>query len=132
MTLPTPASPQPSRLRILLVENDSSLRRSLQLLLQARGFDVRAHASGITLLQDDAWDGAACMVADHHLQNPDGFEILSSLRARGWSGPALLITDRLSAELSDQAMAEGFARVIEQPFREGMVADTVARLTGSL
>lgn len=131
MNSSAPALPLPLRLRILLVEDDSTLRRSLQLSLQARGYDVRAHASGVTMLQDSAWVDAACMVADSHLERPNGFEILSSLRARGWAGPALLIADDLSDELCDRATAGGFAQVIEQPFRESAVADTVARLTGS-
>lgn len=130
MNSSAPALPLPSRPRILLVEDDSTLRRSLQLSLQARGFEVRAHASGVTMLQDAAWADAACMLADCHLEKPDGFEILSSLRARGWEGPALLICDELSDDLCDRAIAGGFAQIIEPPFRDSVVADTVARLTG--
>ena len=129
MTLPPPVHSQPPRPRILLVEDDSAVRRSLQLLLQARGYDVRAHASGITMLEDPAWLEAACMVADYRLEGPDGFEILSRLRAKGWAGPAVLITAYPSADLAQRAQAGGFSQVIEKPFREGVVADTVARLT---
>ncbi|WP_454884211.1 response regulator [Sphingomonas oryzagri] len=129
MTIPTPASPPPSRPRILLVEDDSAVRRSLQLLLQARGYEVRAHASGATMLEDPACAQAACMVADYRLDGLDGLEVLSRLRAKGWAGPALLITAHPSVELADRAAAGGFAQIIEKPFREGVVADAVARLT---
>lgn len=129
MIAPTPAASPPSRPRILLVEDDSAVRRSLQLLLQARGWDVRAHASGATMLEDPAWRQAACMVADYQLAGLDGFEVLARLRAKGWAGPAVLITAYPSAELTDRAAAGGFAQVIEKPFREGAVADAVARLT---
>lgn len=129
MTISMPAFPPPSRPRILLVEDDSAVRRSLQLLLQARGYEVRAHASGATMLEDPAWAQAACMVADYRLDGLDGLEVLSRLRAKGWDGPALLITAHPSAELADRAAESGFAQVIEKPFREGVVADAVARLT---
>ena len=128
MTLQTPVPSPPLRPRILLVEDDSAVRRSLQLLLQARGYDVRAHASGVTMLEDPAWSEAACMVADYQLEDLDGFEILSRLRAKGWAGPAVLITAYPSNELTDRAATGGFAQVIEKPFREGVVADAVARL----
>ena len=128
MSAPMLAVSQP-RPRILLIEDDSAVRRSLQLLLQARGYDVRAHANGVTMLADPAWAEAACMVADYQLDGLDGLEILSRLRARGWAGPALLITAHGSPELASRASASGFAQVIEKPFREGVVADAVARLT---
>lgn len=128
MSAPTLAA-VPPRPRILLIEDDSAVRRSLQLLLQARGYDVRAHANGTTMLADPACAAAACMVADYQLDGLDGVEILSRLRARGWAGPALLITAHPSSELAGRAAASGFAQVIEKPFREGAVADAVARLT---
>lgn len=116
------------RPRILLAEDDAAVRRSLQLLLQARGYDVRAHASGRTLLADPMCSSAACLVADYQLDELDGFEILSTLRARGWSGPALLITAYPTSDLQERAARRGFEAVIEKPFREGAVAEAVARL----
>jgi FixJ family two-component response regulator len=112
----------------LLAEDDAAVRRSLQLLLQARGYDVRAHANGRTLLDDPLCSGAACLVADYQLDELDGFEILSRLRARGWIGPAVLITAYPSPVLQERAAGRGFEAVIEKPFREGAVAETVARL----
>ncbi|PZU64029.1 response regulator [Sphingobium sp.] len=116
------------RPKILLAEDDAAVRRSLQLLLQARGYDVRAHASGRTLLDDPLWSNAACLVADYRLDELDGFEILSCLRSRGWSGHAVLITAYPAADLQQRAANGGFEAVIEKPFREGAVGDTIDRL----
>lgn len=117
-----------TRPRILLVEDDAAVRRSLQLLLQARGYDVRAHASGKTLLNDPLALEAACLVADYQIDDSDGFDILSRLRSEKWGGRAVLITAHPSQELAERAAAHGFDAVIEKPFREGAVSDTVARL----
>jgi FixJ family two-component response regulator len=116
------------RPKVLLAEDDAGVRRSLQLLLQARGYDVRAHASGRTLLADPMCSGAVCLVADYRLDELNGFEVLSTLRARGWNGPAVLITAYSTADLQEHAASRGFQAVIEKPFREGAVAETVARL----
>ncbi|WP_454887560.1 response regulator [Sphingomonas oryzagri] len=122
------AAPGSGRPRILLAEDDAAVRRSLQLLLQARGYDVRAHASGKTLLEDPLGTEAACLVADLQLDEVDGFEILSRLRSRGWQGPAVLITAYPTPDLEERAASRGFGAVIEKPFREGALGDTIARL----
>ena len=50
--------------RILLVEDDDAVRRSLQLLLVAQGYDVRAYRSGKGLAEDPEALKAACLLAD--------------------------------------------------------------------
>lgn len=122
------ASPARERPRLLLVEDDDGVRRSLQLLLRGRGFDVRAYSAGAALLADPLADGAGCFVADFHMEDLDGVEVLTRLRSRGWSGPAVLITAYPSEQLKERALAEGFSEVLEKPFREQVLGDTIVRL----
>lgn len=124
-------APARERPRLLLVEDDAGVRRSLQLLFRARGFDVRAYATGDSLLADTLSHDACCFVADYRLEQIDGIEVLSRLRASGWSGPAVLITAFPSAELSERALAHGFDQILEKPFREHALGDAVVRLTGA-
>lgn len=124
------ASRAGDRPRLLLVEDDAAVRRSLQLLLRARGFDVRAYAAGAALLADPLVSDACCMVADYRLEEIDGIELLARLRDKGWAGPALLITGFASADLTARALAGGFSQVLEKPFYDHALADAVARLTG--
>jgi len=114
--------------RILLVEDDPGVRRSLQLLLQANGFDVRAYASGSTLLADDTTLDATCLVADYRMSDCDGVDTLVKLRAKGWAGPAILITGFPSADLTDRAKQAGFAAIFEKPLRHRGVVQAVERL----
>jgi len=116
------------RPRILLVEDDPGVRRSLQLLLQARGYDVRAHAIGATLLADPAVETAVCLIADYRLTGLDGVEVLQALRARGWLGPAILITAFGSPSLTARAAAAGYASVVEKPMRDKILVATLTRL----
>src|SRR3546814_8300520 len=97
-------SPTGERPRLLLLEDDAGVRRSLQLLFLARGFDVRAYAAGSALLADPAACDAFCFIADYRLDATDGVEVFCPLRARGCSGPALLITAFPSADLTDLAL----------------------------
>lgn len=119
------------RATILLVEDDPGVRRSLQLLLQARGYLVRAFASGIDLLADPASVKAACLVADYRLDGLDGLAVQRQLRARGWRGGAILITAFNDKDLAEQARAEGFSDVIDKPLLERALSGAVARLVGA-
>ncbi len=115
---------------LLLAEEDAGLRRSLQLLLRSRGFDVHAYAKGAALLADPQADTACCIVADYHLEELSGIEILARLRQRGWSGPAVLLTPFCTADIRESASAQGFAHVLEKPIRDYTLGNAVARLTG--
>jgi FixJ family two-component response regulator len=117
------------RERILLVEDDPAVRRSMQLLLQAQGFDVRAYANGITLLADETNDDAKCFVADYRMDDLNGIAVLTRLRERGWSGPAVLITAYATNDLSGAAIAAGFDVVLEKPLRKHALVEAVMRLT---
>lgn len=121
----------PARPKVLLVEDDTAVRRSLQLVLQARGFEVKAFAGPEPLLRDHATGDAACLVADYRLQQGrTGLDVLKELRQRRWAGPAVLITAYPSDTLRDEADQCGFAGVLAKPFRDRELADTVTRLIG--
>jgi FixJ family two-component response regulator len=115
---------------ILLVEDDAAVRRSLQLLLSSRGYDVRSYGSSIALLADAANRTAVCFVTDYRMPELDGIAVLRSLRGGGWKGSAILITAFPTPDLARRALAEGFDIVLEKPLRGSAVADAVSRLTG--
>lgn len=113
------------RPRILLVEDEPGVRRSLQLLLQAQGFDVRAYATASTLLADRTALGSTCLVTDYRLEDMTGTAMVAALRERGWGGVAILITAFPSAQVAAEARAAGVAATIEKPFREHALVDAV-------
>jgi FixJ family two-component response regulator len=113
---------------IAIVEDDPSVRRSLQLLFKGQGFEVRAYPSGEALTSSDAFSDAACLVSDYKLDALDGIALLSHLRAQGWQGPAVLITGFPSAQLSERAANSGYAAVFDKPLCERSLIETVLRL----
>ncbi len=117
-----------ARPRILIVEDDAGVRRSMQLLLQAQGFDVRAYAAGPPLLADAAARTPDCFIADYRLDGEDGIMVLAALRRSGWNGPAILISAFKSEDLSRHALEAGFTTVFEKPLREHALVDAVSRL----
>lgn len=121
-------APRTTRPQLLLVEDDPAVRRSMQLLLQAQGYVVRAYATGQALIDDEKAIEAHCFIADYRLEHMDGITVLSQLRERGWRGPAILVTAFPSTELSDRAREAGFSSIFDKPLRQYELVDTVSRL----
>ena len=118
----------PDRPRVLLVEDDDALRRSLQLLLVARGYDVRAYPNGDGLACDPEALRSACLVADLVYPGGDGLGLLQDLREVGWDGAAILISGHMTDEWAARARAIGFDAVLSKPIGETVLATWVARL----
>lgn len=122
------AVPRP---RVLIAEDDASTRRSLLMLLTGHGFDAIAYATAEQALADAVRRPPACLVADYRLDREDGIGLLVKLRARGWNGPAILISGYGSNSVCANAKAAGFALVFDKPMREHVLVDALQRLTGS-
>lgn len=116
------------RARLLVVEDEPALRRSLQLLLHANGFEVRAYGSGAALLADPAPLHAVCLIADYRMPDCNGVETLKALRARGWDGRAIMISGFLGDDLRRDATAAGFDIILEKPIRDQMLVNAIDRL----
>lgn len=126
MTL-SPSSSE-GRIPILLVEDDPAIRRSLQLHLRARHFDVRAFGAGQPTLADGAAGDAAALITEYRLPDGDGLRLLTTLRAKAWRGVAVLLTSETTADLEEAARSAGYARVLRKPIIEAAVGDLVERL----
>lgn len=120
-------SEQIDRPRILVVEDDAGVRRSLQLLLRGRGYDVRAYATGRQMLADPSLDDAVCLITDYRMDDMNGLDILRDLRARGWYKPAILITAFHGTDLVSMARNAGFEDVLEKPLQDRVLVAAIDR-----
>jgi FixJ family two-component response regulator len=117
---------QTERPRILLSEDDPAVRRSIQLLLVSRGYDVRAYTSASALLSDPLVHSASGLVADYRMPDVDGITMLKRLRAAGWRGAALLITGFNAREFARRAADEGYNAVLEKPLQDQELLNKLA------
>jgi two-component system response regulator FixJ len=119
------------RKRILLVEDDAAVRRSLQLVLAGDGYEVRAYGAGQGLAKDTEAMQAACIIADLMLQESDAIDLLGQMRRAGWKGSALLISGHLDDQWRSQALNAGFDAVLEKPISGAPLLKEVRRLIGT-
>lgn len=122
------AANPPDRPRVLLVEDDAAVRRSLQLLLVGQGYDVRAYSSAAGLAQDPEALRADCLVADLLIPDGNAVTLLSDLRGCGWKGPAVLISGHLTNEWAERALAHGYAAAFAKPIGDAVLTKCLARL----
>ena len=114
--------------KIVLVEDDDDVRRSLTLLLRARGFTVEVYRSGVELLSNRRLPDADCYVIDYKMPRIDGLELIAKLRAIGLTIPALLITGFFSNTLKARACEAGYHDVIEKPPLNRALMDAIDRI----
>jgi FixJ family two-component response regulator len=111
--------------RVLVVEDDDSMREAIERLLNAAGFGCAAYASADTLLARGVYEDSACVICDLRLPGMSGLELLATLRERGISLPFILITAHDSPGLRQEAMRCGAAAYLAKPFRGTTLLEAV-------
>jgi two-component system OmpR family response regulator/two-component system response regulator QseB len=81
-------------MRVLLVEDDDMIGRSLQQALETNGWSVDWVRDGLLAQSALADGGYACVLLDLGLPKRDGVEVLRQARARGDATPVLVLTAR--------------------------------------
>jgi two-component system response regulator FixJ len=104
----------PAGRTVLIVDDDPAVRCSLQFCLEIEGFLVRSYSSGSDLLNDQNVPQSGCLVIDYRLPSMNGLDLLSALRRRKVTLPAILITTDPSMSVRAQTAAAG-AVLVEKP-----------------
>ena len=111
--------------RVLVIEDESRILRSLEKGLQAAGFEVEAAATGeegSRLATSQAFD---CIVLDWMLPGRDGLQVLSDLRKSRQATPVLMLTARDAIEDRVLGLDSGAEDYLVKPFA---FAELLARL----
>jgi FixJ family two-component response regulator len=78
--------------RILVVDDDASVRRALLRLLRSYGYEVETFESAAELLASVATSGAFCLVTDIRMPGMGGVELCEQLHAAGRDLPTVFVT----------------------------------------
>lgn len=119
-----PPTPPPM---LLLVDDDPAVRASLQFSFELEGFEVEAFDSGETLMAQESLARHDCLILDYRLPGVDGLTLLSLLRDRGETCPAVIITSNPPRSVRARASNAG-AVLIEKPLLSDDLTGAVRRL----
>jgi two-component system, OmpR family, response regulator MprA len=115
--------------RILVVDDDHAVRRSIDRALRLEGYDVVTVPSGGEALEALALGPLDAVVLDLGLPDLDGLSVCRSIRAAGDDTPVLMLTARDAIDDRVQGLDAGADDYLVKPFA---LAELLARLRALL
>jgi two-component system response regulator FixJ len=116
-----------------IIEDDSTVRESIRLLLVAEGYDARTYVSAIDFLGALEPDETGCVVTDVSLPGMSGVELLTHIMERGLSLPVIVMTGQANVPMAVSAMKQGAVDFMEKPFSsDALVAAVRKALSGAV
>ena len=105
-------------MKILLVDDDSSVRRVLQFKLQKQGYTVVTAADGILALQELKKNPFDLLLSDIRMPRLSGIELLSEAKSAQPNIKVILITAHATVNQAVQAVKLGAFDYITKPFED--------------
>jgi len=103
---------------ISVVDDDTSVRESLQCLIRSFGFAVEAFASAEEFLNSGNLHNTRCMILDVRMPVMNGLELQRRLAASHREIPVIFITAHGDEAARSQALKDGAVDYLIKPFRE--------------
>ncbi len=130
MTEQSPLSESHGRKRILLVEDDQLLLKSLQKFLALIGYEVvgvESVEAAIATFEGQTFD---LLITDYHLTGLTGLDLARTLRTSGIRLPIILISAFVTDDVRASAKEFGIDSVLAKPMvlrtLDGIVANALA------
>jgi two-component system response regulator MprA len=102
--------------RLLVVDDDPSIRSVLGRSLPYEGFDVTSAADGLAALEVLREQAVDCLILDIGLPGIDGLEVCRRLRKAGDSTPIILLTAYDGVGNRDGGLQAGADDYLVKPF----------------
>jgi len=102
--------------KVLVVDDDASIRFTLEAVLGDAGLTVESYANGGSVLQAFEARGADAVLTDLAMSEMDGLQVLERLRAHDPSVPVLMLTAHGSERIAVAAMKAGAYDYLPKPF----------------
>ena len=117
---------------ISVVDDDQSVRESLEGLLRSVGFAVKVFASAEEFMNSSHLRETDCLILDVRMPGMDGLELHRNLVASHREMPVIFITAHGSnEETRARALRDGAVDYLIKPFGEDEILNAVKKALGS-
>ena len=117
---------------IYVIDDDESVRDSLDFLLRSSQFLVKTYDSAAAFIETLPDIAFGCIITDVRMPGLSGIELLKQLRERDVKFPVIVMTGHGDVPLAVEAMKIGAADFFEKPFdSDSIVAAVRAALSNS-
>jgi FixJ family two-component response regulator len=116
--------------KISVVDDDESVRESLQGLLKSVGFGVSSFNSAEAFLESESIPSTECLILDLRMPGMSGIDLQRELMGRDLRIPIIFVTAHYDATIRSQVLAEGALACLRKPFAEKELLDAVESALG--
>lgn len=118
-------------LNVAIVDDDERVRRALDRLLRAAGFNPLGYASAEEFLARPARVQPDCLIVDIQLRGMSGFELCRRLTAAGAVPPVIFITAHEESDTPEQARQAGCVAYFTKPVAGVVLLAAIRRASGA-
>jgi RNA polymerase sigma factor (sigma-70 family) len=116
------------RPRVFVVDDDSSIRYGLGMLLESEGFTVQTHKSGEEFLAAYDHESQGCLILDLCMPGLGGLEVQAELAKRGSRLPIIFLTAFGDIPMTVDAIKAGADDFLTKPADFDILVDKVRAL----
>jgi FixJ family two-component response regulator len=121
-----------SRVRVAVVDDEASVRRSVERLLRSAGIEVETFPTGRDFLNVVRGRSLHFLVLDLHMPAMNGFEVCEELRRSGIHMPVAIITGHDMPEYRTRATAAGVVAYLPKPIDDKVLLGAIAAATAGV
>jgi RNA polymerase sigma factor (sigma-70 family) len=126
-SLPERSKPTPNFAAsiVFIVDDDISVRESLELLIRAKGWQAETFESAKEFLDRPRVVVPSCLVLDVSLPDLNGLELQKRVAVERTEMPIIFITGHGDVPMSVEAMKAGAAEFLTKPFSMDVLVSTI-------
>ena len=117
----------PEKTKVLIIDDEEDMRRSISQFMVLSGFETETYDSAANVLPVINPDFDGVIISDIRMPGMDGMELLRRIHSIDANLPVILITGHGDVQMAVEAMRIGAFDFIEKPFDPERLADLVRR-----
>lgn len=115
--------------RVILVDDDRTILKLLQQLLELDGFEVTAVTRGADALPMARKAQPQAALVDYHLEDMDGLDVVKAFRAdAAFAQLPIIVASGMNVE--DEVLGAGATRFLVKPFDPDELSEAFKQLLG--
>jgi len=110
---------------VFVVDNDSSVRESLAMLIQAAGWQPQTFSSATEFLAQTKSAVPSCLILDFALPDINGLELQERLTAERCDMPIVFLSGHVDLSVAVRAIKRGALEFLTKPFDSEVLLSTI-------
>ena len=121
-------------MKILVVDDDKTTRKLLNLFLKAKGYEVVTAENGLDAMEKLGTENINLVVTDMNMPYMDGIELTKNLRSDdNWKNiPIVMVTTEADEDEKKKAMDVGVDDYLVKPANAEQITDSIKRILKKL